>query len=255
MDILIIEDELKTARALAKLLQTAEPRNHIMGMIQSVEGAVSFLNSSIRPDLIFMDVQLADGLCFEIFKSVKVDVPVVFCTAFDDYMMDAFKANGVDYVLKPFSPETIAAALTKVQRLQNFFQRNNGTSPELSWLLEQLQPRSFKKSFLVFSRQKYQTVPIGQVAYFFVRNETTTLVTLDGQEYPLAQTMEEVQQQVDGHEFFRLNRQYLVAFKAIKEVEHYFARKLSIHLRVQIPERLLVGKDKATQFLAWLSNR
>lgn len=255
MEILIIEDELKTARALSRLIVAAEPESRIAGTIQSVDGAVRFLHENTMPDLIFMDVQLADGLCFEIFKQVNIDVPVVFCTAFDQYMMDAFKANGVDYVLKPFSQETIKSALAKIHRLQNFFQRNISPSSEVSRLMEQLKPRSFKKSFLVFSRQKYHNLPTEQAAYFYIRNETTMLVTLEAQEFPLTQTLEKVQNQLANEDFFRLNRQYLIAFKAIKEVEHYFARKLSVQLKVPTTEKLLVGKDKATQFLTWLDKR
>jgi two-component system response regulator LytT len=255
MEILIIEDELKTARALARLITAAEQESRIVKTIQSVQSAVAFLAEAPPPELIFMDVQLADGQCFEIFKRIQVNVPVIFCTAFDDYMMEAFKANGVDYVLKPFSQETIAAALLKVRNLKNFFQQGGTPSVSLAQLIEKLQPKSFKKSFLVFSHQKYQTIGTNTIAYCYVRNEGTTLVTMDGQEYALPQTLEEVQWQVDEQDFFRLNRQYLIAFRAIKEVEHYFARKLSISLKVPTDKNLLVGKDKATQFLRWLDQR
>lgn len=254
MEILIIEDELKTARALSMLIMAAEPHNHIVETIQSVQSAVNFLQKT-KPDLIFMDVQLADGLCFEIFNRVQVDMPVIFCTAFDDYMMEAFKANGIDYVLKPFSAETITAALSKVRNLKNFFQQAGNNSENLSQLIEKLQPRSFKKSFLVVSQQKYQTISTDTIAYFYIRNETTTIITMDGQQYQLNQALEEVQRQLDENDFFRLNRQYLIAFRAVKEVEHYFARKLCITLKVETDEKLLVGKDKTTLFLSWLDNR
>jgi two-component system, LytTR family, response regulator LytT len=255
MDVLIIEDELKTARALGRLITAAQPECRIVKIIQSVQAAVVYLQEAPLPELIFMDVQLADGLCFEIFNLVEVKVPVVFCTAFNEYMMEAFKANGVDYILKPFSEETIAAALLKVRSLKSFFQQAVNPSAILAQVLEKLQPRNFKKSFLVFSKQKYQTINTSDVAYFYVRNEITTLVTMEGQQYALSQSLEEVQHQVDAHDFFRLNRQYLIAFGAIKEVEHYFARKLSISLKVPTDENLLVGKDKVTLFLAWLDQR
>ncbi|MFB9845452.1 LytR/AlgR family response regulator transcription factor [Mucilaginibacter ginsenosidivorans] len=255
MEILIIEDELKTARALARLITAANAENRIIKFIQSVRSAADFLREGKKPDLIFMDVQLADGLCFEIFNRVQVDVPVIFCTAFDEYMMQAFKANGVDYVLKPFSAETISAALAKVRNLKNFFQQAGNTSANLSQLIEKLQPRSFRKYFLVTSRHKYHTIGTDAVAYFYIRNESTTLVTLDGQQYQVAQSLEEVQRQLDEHDFFRLNRQYLIAFSAIKEVEHYFARKLHITLIVPTDEKLLVGKDKTKIFLSWLGDR
>lgn len=145
--------------------------------------------------------------------------------------------------------------MVKVRRLQNFFQRNNSASPELSRLMERLHPQAFKKSFLVFHQQKYQTIPTEQIAYFYIRNETTTLVTTNGEEYPLIQTLEEVQHQLNEQDFFRFNRQYLIAFKAIKEVEHYFARKLNVRLNVPVAEKLLIGKDKTTLFLTWLDKR
>lgn len=254
MEILIIEDELKTARALARLITAAEPDSRIVKTIQSVQSAVDFLQET-QPDLIFMDVQLADGLCFEIFNRIRVNVPVIFCTAFDDYMMEAFKANGVDYVLKPFSAETIAAALSKVRNLKNFFQQTGNALGNFSQLIEKLQPRSYKKSFLVINGQKYHTINTDTIAYFFIRNESTKIVTMDGQQYQVPQSLEEVQRQLDGHDFFRLNRQYLIAFRAIKEVEHYFARKLCITLKVATEEKLLVGKDKTTLFLSWLDDR
>jgi DNA-binding LytR/AlgR family response regulator len=254
MEILIIEDELKTARALAKLITAAEPKSRISNTIQSVQSAVDYLQTS-KPDLIFMDVQLADGLCFEIFNRVQINVPVIFCTAFDDYMMQAFKANGVDYVLKPFSSEKIAMALLKVRNLKNFFQQAGNSPANLSQLIATLQPRSFKKSFLVNSRQKYQAISTETIAYFYIRHESTVIVTLDGQKYQVAKPLEEIQRQLDEHEFFRLNRQYLIAFKAIKEVEQYFARKLHITLKVPTDEKLLVGKDKTTLFLSWLDDR
>lgn len=255
MEVLIIEDEIKTAKALAKLITAADPDARIAGSLQRVESAVKFLGAAPPPDLIFMDVQLADGLCFEIFKRIDVAVPVIFCTAFNEYTMEAFKANGVDYILKPFSPDTIKEALEKVRRLQNFFQRPGRDVAGLSRLIEQLQPRTFKQSFLVFSQQKYQTIPTETAAYFHIRNETTMLVNMEGKEYPLTQPLEEVQAQLDPQEFFRLNRQYLVAFRAIKAVEHYFARKLSVQLKVPVAEKMLVGKDKASVFLNWLAER
>jgi len=254
MEILIIEDELKTARALARLIAAAEPKCRISDTIQSVQSAVEVLQTT-KPDLIFMDVQLADGLCFEIFNRIEVNIPVIFCTAFDDYMMQAFKANGVDYILKPFSPEMIANALLKVRNFKNFFQHSGNSPGNISQLIGNLYPRSFKKSFLVINRQKYHTISTETIAYFYVRHESTFIVTLDGQKYPVTKPLEEIQRQLDEHDFFRLNRQYLIAFRAIKEVEQYFARKLHITLKVSTDEKLLVGKDKTTLFLSWLDDR
>ena len=254
MEILIIEDELKTAKALAQIITLSEPGSRICDCIQSVEGAIAYLLNNAAPDIIFMDIQLADGLCFEIFDSVKPSSPIIFCTAYDDYALDAFKSNGIDYVLKPFSKVTITEALAKVRGFRNFFQTSSNNSVSIDLLLSKLGQRG-KKGFLVFKNQKYETIATEHIALFHIRNETTMILTFDNKEYPLNQSLDEIQRQLDTRDFFRLNRQYLIGFNAIKDVEHYFARKLNIHMKVETADKILVGKDKTTLFLNWLSNR
>jgi DNA-binding LytR/AlgR family response regulator len=255
MNIVIIEDELKTARALAQLITDVKIDAKIVATIQSVEAAVGYLSTNPRPDLIFMDVQLADGLSFEIFKEIKVSSPIVFCTAFDDYAIEAFKSNGIDYILKPFSRETIMAAFEKVDQMKNFFQVNQPSVPELEALLSSVVAQPGKKSFLVFKNNKYLTIATQNIAFFYIRNELPTIMTLDQQEYIISQSLDEVHQLLSQKQFFRLNRQYLVNFDAIKDVEHYFARKLVVHLVIPSPDKLLVSKDKVTPFLNWLENQ
>lgn len=255
MTIIIIEDEVKTAKALGQLILSIRPDVQILSYIQSVDGAVSYLTENDQPDLIFMDIQLADGLCFEIFKSVEVVSPVIFCTAFDNYAIEAFKANGIDYVLKPFSRESIAAAIKKAAELKNFFQRNKKNLPDFEYLLTRNGENTGKSSFLVFKNNKYLTVQTENIAYFFIKNETPTIMTFDKGEYPITQSLDEVHKLLSPSQFFRVNRQYLVSFSAIREAEHYFSRKLILKLTVPTEEKLLVGKEKATAFLGWLENR
>ncbi len=256
MQVLIIEDEVKTARALEQLIVSIKPEVKILAVIQSVQTAVQYLSTNPPPALIFMDIQLADGLCFEIFAAVKVQSPVIFCTAYDEYAIEAFKSNGIDYILKPFSKETLTAAFEKVSRLENFFQTAKPDSPGLEALLQLAgQQQQGKKSFLVFKHNRYLTIPTEKIAFFYIHHDTPTIVTLDQQEYPITQSLEEVHQQLSQKQFFRVNRQYLINFAAVKEVEHYFARKLLIHLVVPTKEKLLVGKDKTTSFLGWLEER
>lgn len=253
MNIVIIEDELKTARSLENILRELRPFSKITGPYQSIEEAVEALSNGQQPDLIFMDIQLADGLSFEIFKSVEIACPVVFCTAFDEYSLEAFKRNGVDYVLKPFSKDDIAAALGKVDDLKNFFQQK--AIPDLSELLGKMAPPAEKTSFLVFKHQKYTTVPNAHIAYFYIRNETSMIMCFDGQEFTLNQSLDQIAASVSPKQFFRVNRQYLVNFSAIKEIEHYFLRKLYVRLTVETPDQLLINKEKAPAFLAWMENR
>ncbi|GGM95233.1 DNA-binding response regulator [Dyadobacter beijingensis] len=255
MKIVIIEDEIKTARSLAQLITTLRPEAEIVATIQSVERAVYWLTEMPQPDLIFMDIQLSDGLCFEIFESVKVVPPVIFCTAYDHYAIEAFKANGIDYLLKPFKQEHIEGALAKLSQLKSYFSNEKPLVPELETLLKKLSSPEPKKSFLVFKQNKYITIKTETIAFFYIHNETTWLRTFDQQDYTISQPLEEVQGMVPASQFYRLNRQYLVNFDAIKEVEHYFSRKLFIKLTIPTPEKLLIGKEKVSQFLGWLENR
>ncbi|MFS4429684.1 LytR/AlgR family response regulator transcription factor [Chryseobacterium sp. S90] len=254
MNIIIIEDEFRAAKSLQNLISDLKPDSKILGVYDSIETSIEGLKD-VKPDLIFMDIQLSDGLSFEIFKSVDITCPVVFCTAFDQYMLDAFKSKGVDYVLKPFSKEDIAEALRKVDELKKFFQKND--LPDLELLIQKInQPASTGKSnFLVFKNQKYTTIPTEDIAYFYIHNEMTHLVTFGKEQFSLSQPLGQVAEQVSDKQFFRVNRQYLVNFKAIKEMEHYFQRKILVKLTVETPEKLLINKEKTHSFFTWLEDR
>jgi two-component system, LytTR family, response regulator LytT len=253
MKIVIIEDELKAARSLAVLIGKTRPGATIVAQLQSIESAVNYFTQHDMPDLVFMDVQLSDGLCFEIFKAVKIKCPIVFCTAYGEYAMDAIKANGIDYLLKPFSKEDLQEAFDKVDDFKNFFQQNN--QPDLDVLLKKIGVDEGKKSFLVFKDNKYTTIQTDQIAFFYISYDSATIKTFAGQDYFITQSLDQVQDLVSARQFFRLNRQYLVNFSAIKEVEHYFARKLLVKLVIPSPEKLLIGKEKTSNFLSWLENR
>jgi two-component system response regulator LytT len=253
MKIVIIEDEIKAAKSLANLITKIRPAAKITAQLQSIESAVSYLSENEEPDLIFMDIQLSDGLSFEIFKSVKIHCPIVFCTAYGEYTMDAIKANGIDYILKPFSEKELNDAFEKVESFKNFFQQN--TQPDLDELLKKLGPDEGKKSFLVFKNNKYTTVQTDQIAFIYIRNDSSTIMTFQQQEYTLTQSLDQVQSMLSSKQFFRLNRQYLINFSAVKEVEHYFDRKLFVTLTIPSPDKLLIGKEKTSNFLNWLENR
>ncbi len=253
MNIIIIEDEIKAARSLAGLIGKVKPDAIITAQIQSIEKSVDYLTHNKEPDLIFMDIQLSDGLCFEIFKEVKIHCPIIFCTAYGEYAMDAIKANGIDYIVKPFSENELQEAFEKVANFKNFFQQN--IESNLDELLKAIGLNEGKKSFLVFKNNKYLTVPTEQIAFIYIKFTSPCIRTFDGEEHNIDQSLEQVQRQLSAKQFFRLNRQYLINFSAIKEVEHYFDRKLLVNLTVSCPEKLLIGKEKTTTFLQWLENR
>jgi len=253
MKIVIIEDEVKAARSLINLITQLRPAAKVVATLQSIESAVAYLSGHEEPDLIFMDIQLSDGISFDILKAVKTHCPIVFCTAYGEYAMEAIKGGGIDYILKPFSKEDLQAALEKVEGFKNFFQQNSPS--DLEGLLKKLGADEGKKSFLVFKNNKYMTVQTDDVAFFYIKYDAVNIMTFRKESYPLTQSMDQVQAMVSSKQFHRLNRQYLINFSAIKEVEHYSARKLLVNLVIPAPEELLVRKEKTTEFMEWLENR
>lgn len=253
MKIVIVEDEVKAARSLAALIGELRPAWSVAASLQSVESAVGYFSKDHATDLVFMDVQLSDGVCFDIFEAAAISCPVIFCTAYGEYAMDAIKSNGIDYILKPFSKEELERAIGRVEALGNFFQRNS--QADLTALFSKLGREEGKKSFLVFQSNKYVTIPTDQIAFFHSRHETTNIVSFQKQNYTVAQSLDQLQSQLSASQFYRLNRQYIVNFNAVKEVEHYYGRKLLVHLQVPAPDDLLIGKEKSTAFLNWLSER
>lgn len=255
MKILIIEDETKTAKSLERLIQSLHPEAVILDILQSVKSSVKWFDSNNDPDLIFMDIQLADGLSFEIFDSVSISSPIIFCTAFNEYALQAFKNNGIDYILKPFNKNDIELALNKIKSLKQYFRKNILPAEEISEILKSLTVEETKKSFLVYSQSSYINIATDSIAYFYKSLNGINLVTYDNQRYNINESLDEIHRMVGKQFFFRINRQYLVSFKSIIEVQHYFSRKLIVKLTVATEEKLLISREKGNAFLEWLGNR
>lgn len=255
MKILIIEDEIKTARSLSALLQSIDAKIEVLDILQSVKSAVQWFGNHAYYDLVFMDIQLADGLSFEIFEQVQITTPVIFCTAYNEYSIKAFKNNGVDYILKPFNRTDIETALDKVAGLKNYFQKQALAPDEFLKVLKPLFKENTKENFLVYHRNAYLNIPTTTIAYFYKSPEGIKLVTDEGKAYHMPSSLDELHRMLGKHSFYRVNRQYLVAFKNIVEVQPYFDRKLLVMLNVTVGEKLIVGREKATEFLDWLGNR
>lgn len=253
MKVVIIEDEARTADDLRSTLQNLGHEIVVTAALDSIETAIEYFSSHQMPDLVFMDIQLADGLSFEIFKSVTITCPVIFCTAFDEYAIEAFKVNGIDYILKPFDTKSIANSLSKLKRLETHFNSGNTLLNNLVQLMQK--PKSYKTGFLVSHKDKMIPVSVEDIACFYYHNDLTFLVTFGNQKYALDLSMDEVEGRIDPSLFYRANRQFIVNFKAIREVEHYFARKLVVKVGISVPESIVVSKAKAGNFLKWMENR
>ncbi|MFH0896031.1 MAG: LytTR family DNA-binding domain-containing protein [Bacteroidota bacterium] len=252
MKIVIIEDEELTATDLAETIYKVAPEVQIISVIKSVKEAIAFFRkNTILPDLVFSDIQLGDGLSFEIFNKIQCSFPVIFCTAFDEYALKAFNANGIDYILKPFSEKSISDALSKFKKLKQNFSRENVQYDRILELIEK-QKGQKHTSVLVYHKDKILPVRLSNVAVFFIENEITHLLTFDNVKHSINKTLEELEKITDN-DFFRANRQYLVHRKAVKEASQYFARKLSISLLIPFKETITVSKEKSTEFLNWLS--
>lgn len=252
MNILIIEDEAKTARELKVMVQRLDKGWQVTDILDTVKAAVDWFQSNPAPDLVFSDIQLADGLCFEIFRSVEVTCPVIFCTAYDQYAIQAFEANGIDYLLKPVDEDRLAGSLRKYKQLKQVL---GGKAPAMNdQLLAQLQAR-YKDSLLVFSKDKIIPVKTTDIAFIYSAGGTVTVCTRDRQAYLLKEALDELEPQLDPQLFFRANRQFIINRYALVMAEHFFSRRLVVKLEVETPERIVVSKVKAPALLAWMEGR
>ena len=253
MKILIVEDEPKTAQDLSETLQEIDPSITILGITDSIEGTLNFLAYPPTPDLIFLDIHLADGLSFELFKKTTVACPVVFCSAHREDAYQAFQTNSIAFVLKPFHIDDLRFALNKFQLLANFYQSE---SPDLRLLTETL-PESggLKSNFLVSSRGNIVPIPTKAIALFFITGEEVCLQTFDNNIYLINHSLEEIEKMVGNKQFFRANRQYLINYELIESVEQDFARKLKIKPKIKSPDSITVSKAKASSFLSWMHAR
>lgn len=249
MNILIVEDEPQTAQMLKSIIFKLRPELIVMAICDSIESTVAFLNSN-RPDLIFMDIQLADGLSFEIFSYVKIVCPVVFCTAYDQYMLDAFKVNGIDYLLKPVKEEDVENAFGKFDTLKTAFADNNDVIERLRKIVDT--KKIYKNTLLVQYRDSFIPIQISDIAVFFVDNEILYAYTFDQQKYAVFKTLSEITDEVNPDVFYRISRQALINRQAVKEIQPYFNRKVSIRVPVSLPETLVVSRLKVSDFMQWM---
>lgn len=252
MRILIIEDEPLTAAHLKNTLLQIDKTIRVVHTTASVAESVVYLNDSPEIDLIFCDIHLGDGICFEIFENITTSVPVIFCTAYDKYAINAFKHNGIDYILKPFSNDSVQKALDKYTQLSKTMlsgMAQNLPLLDYSLLQQIMQPKS--SSLLVQHKNKIIPVKINDIAVLSIEYKMVQIITLHLQTYFIQQTLDELEK-LCGHDFFRVNRQYLINKKAINEVVRIDTRKLLLKFTIAGTPELLVGKNKIPEFLNWL---
>ncbi len=249
MRVLIIEDELLAAATLQGMLGHLDPNIHVMAVLETVEAAVNWLQNQ-QADLIFMDIHLGDGESFQIFKQVKVNIPVIFTTAFDQYSLKAFKNQGIDYLLKPFDEDDVQAALFKLGSLKTHLSQLPVVSPLTT--VEQLQkPQS---RFMVKVGKQVRTVPAAEVAYFMADDKYLFLVTTDEQHYIIDDTIGSIEPKLDALNFFRINRKFIIHINAIQEMYKLSRNRLRITLMPQpTGVEVVVSEERSAAFQTWLN--
>lgn len=255
MRILIIEDEAPAFRRLQKILEEIDATIEIVEVIDSVEESVKWIKNHNEPDLILMDIQLSDGVSFEIFDQIKINRPVIFTTAFDEYMLKAFKVNSIDYLLKPIKKEDLELSLNKYKNLQEAFGSGHN-SIDLNSLIGQIKmdERRFKSRFLIKQGEKLLSIETTDIAYFQTKNGVVYLCTTENKKYLMDYNLDEVMNQLDPEKFYRANRQYIISFQAINATHKFHKGKLLIELMHKTDESITISAEKATAFKAWLGD-
>lgn len=255
MKIIIIEDENAAVRNLKALLQEIKPEVEIITVIDSIAGALDWFSIHPMPDLLFMDIHLADGSAFEIFDHVEITCPIIFTTAYDEYALRAFKVNSVDYLLKPIGKSDVEKAFLKLNHLHVSEQVATADASLLQLIHSLKKQESYKTHFLIpVKGDKLIPVSVDMILLFYIQDCKVKVVLADGKEYVFPQTLDEVAECVNPSLFFRVNRQYLISREAIKDIDLWFNNRLSINLRCKVTdEKVLVSKARVQEFKEWFS--
>ncbi|ADR23639.1 DNA-binding response regulator [Marivirga tractuosa] len=251
MRVLIIEDERPAATRMKQLIVKYLPQADIYGHLDSISSAVKWLQNEPTPDLIFCDIELADGQSFEIFEQVEIKSPIIFTTAYDQFAIKAFKLNSIDYLLKPIDPEELEQAILKFKNQQFQPQLDLGQIQQL------LKPQGvhYKSRFMVKIGEKIQSIPTDEVSYFFSAERTTFMQTNEvGKRYILDYTLDQIEEMLEPTNFFRLNRKYIASFKSIDQVLSYSNSRLKIKLKNSEDNDILISREKVAKFKEWLDD-
>lgn len=247
MRVLIVEDETAAYENMVKALQRIDPMIEIAGNTESVNRTEKWLRNNPQPDLIFMDIHLSDGSAFILFDRMKIETPIVFTTAYDQYAIDAFRVNSIDYLLKPIKPDELQRALDK---FHHWVPADMG-----SYLsrLTALAPKSvYKDKILIPLRDKLLPVSLADVACFYTTNKQTLVCRKNGVQYVYAKTLEQIMTMLNPSHFTRANKQYIVARDSVREITIWFDSRLLIKLNIETPEPIYISKNRATEFKAWV---
>ena len=263
MKAIIIEDETAALSSLkAVLQQNSVVEIEVIAELESIEDSVEWFQCSLQPDLIFMDIHLADGLAFKIFEQVDIVAPVVFTTAYDEYAVRAFSVNSIDYLLKPIHEDRLMQTIQRFEGLTKNYIHDFNQESRMLEILQQLSAaqetsvsvqKKYRTRFLISSGEKLFTLQVSDIAYFYSENKLTFAVTHKNREYLIDLALDRLSEQLDPDHFFRTNRQTLVCIDAIQRIESYFLGKAIVHVQPPFKDKIMISKDKMASFRMWLN--
>jgi two-component system response regulator LytT len=257
MNILIVEDEDLAVDKLKKTLEKVDEDAQVIGVTGSIHSSVSWLSENPAPDLILMDIELADGQSFEIFDQIKVKSPVIFITSYDEYALRAFKVNSIDYLLKPVQTEDLDAALEKFRELkQTFSVMPDSQTTNIEKLVKELQnqfvPKEYRKRFLVKHVQKLVSVEVDTIAYFYSEERFSFFKTSEDKQFIVDYNMDELEELLDPKEFFRISRAFIISIRSVELIGDYFGNRLSLRLKPHLNKETIVSREKVASFKKWM---
>lgn len=253
MKVLIVEDEPLAAGHLTKLISEYDPAIEVIKVIDSVKKSIDWFNNHSHPDLLFLDIQLADGLSFDIFKQCEIKTPIIFTTAYDEYAIKAFKVNSIDYLLKPISPEELRTAIEKFKNTKNP-DSNIGFDLKSMEHAIQLLTKEYKNRFVIKVGEHIRFVPIEDISFFYSLEKATFIQTTLQKNYCIDFSLDDLENLVDPAKFFRINRKYIVSLASISDIISYSNSRLALKLKGCNFDDVIVSREKVSSFKEWLDD-
>jgi two-component system LytT family response regulator len=252
MKAVIVEDEIVAAKNLQRLIAQVNKNIEILVILENVEDSVEWFSANPAPDLVFMDIHLSDGSSFSIFENVKINAPIIFTTAYDEYALKAFEMNSIDYLLKPINIQSLERAIHKFSQFNKTQASNEDVIANMLATFHK-EKEVYKSNFLIPHKDKLIPLSVDKIAFLYSENKMVNIHTFDGEKYHLDTSLDELYKQLNANKFFRANRKYIIAHKAIKDISLWFGNKLSVSLSVEVPEKIIVSKERVAEFKGWFT--
>ena len=250
MNVLIVEDETAAYESLVLILKEIDPDIHVVGNTESVSQTIQWMSAKNIPDLILMDIHLSDGSSFLIFEHIEIQVPIIFTTAYDEYAIEAFKVNSIDYLLKPIKKSELERALDKFKRWTQ-----TDITDHLSKISQLAPTPRYQDKLLIPVKDKLLPIDLGDVAFFYTTDKNTTVGLKDGRILPYSRTLDHIYSSLNPGQYYRANKQFIIARDAVDDITIWFDSRLLVTLTIEVPERIYVSKNKAANFKDWLVNQ